>query len=52
MMDNELNTQYICAFHEMNDEELETEKHLIEKYSRDENKLNILFKNIYFPIFQ
>ena len=52
MMDNELNTQYICAFHEINDEELETEKNLIENYSRDENQLNILFKNIYFPIFQ
>ena len=52
MMDNELNTQFICAFHEVNDEELESEKKIIEKYSREENRLNIMFKNIYFPIFQ
>ena len=51
MIDNELNTQFICAFHEINDEELETEKKIIKRYSRDEKNLNITFKNIYFPIF-
>ena len=52
MMDNELNTQYICAFHEINDEELDVEKNILEKYNKEDNKLNINFKNIYYPIFQ
>ena len=26
MMDNELNTQFICAFHEINEDELDAEK--------------------------
>ena len=52
MMDNELNTQFICAFHEINEDELDAEKKMLEKYSRDENILSIMFKNIYFPIFQ
>jgi len=51
-MDNELNTQYICAYHEINDEELDAEKNMLEKYSKDDNKLNLRFKNIYYPIFQ
>ena len=52
MIDNELNTQYICAFHEMNEEELESEKKMVKKYSYDEKNLNIAFRNIHFPIFQ
>ena len=51
-MDSELNTQFICAFHEINDEELELEKKIIKKYSKEEDKLNLKFKNIYYPIFQ
>ena len=52
MIDNELNTQYICAFHEMNEEEMEAEKKMVKKYSHDEKNLNIAFRNIHFPIFQ
>ena len=51
-MDNELNTQFVCAFHEIKEEELEVEKNMIKKYNEQDKSLNLTFKNIYFPIFQ
>ena len=51
-MEKELNTQFVCAFHEIKEEELEAEKNMIKKYNQQENSLNVSFKNIYFPIFQ
>ena len=51
-MENELNTQFVCAFHETNEEELEIEKNIIKKYNSKDNSLNLTFKNIYYPIFQ
>ena len=51
-MDNELNTQFVCAFHETKDEEIEVEKNMIKKYNEQDKSLNLTFKNIYFPIFQ
>ena len=51
-MEKELNTQFVCAFHEIKEEELEAEKNMIQKYNQQDNSLNVSFKNIYFPIFQ
>ena len=51
-MENELNTQFVCAFHETNEEELEKEKNIITKYNSQDDSLNLSFKNIYYPIFQ
>ena len=49
--DLELNKQYVCAFHEIKEDDLEIEKKLVKKYNSD-NTLNLTFKNIYYPIFQ
>ena len=51
-MENELNSQYICAFHEANEEEIQHEKKIIKKFNEQDNSLNVNFKNMYFPIFQ
>jgi hypothetical protein len=51
-MDNELNTQYICAYHELKEEKLEAEKKSIIKHNPKDNSLNFALKTIYYPIFQ
>ena len=51
-MENDLNTQFVCAFHDIKEEEIEAEKKMIKKYNPQDNSLNLTFKNIYFPIFQ
>ena len=43
-MENELNTQFVCAFHETNDKELEIEKNMIKKYNPQDDCLNLTFK--------
>ena len=51
-MENELNTQFVCAFHETKEEEIQAEKNMIKKFNEQDDSLNMTFKNIYFPIFQ
>jgi hypothetical protein len=51
-MENDLNTQFVCAFHEVNEDEIDNEKKAIKKYNEQDNSLNLTFKNMYFPIFQ
>ena len=51
-MENELNTQFVCAYHEIKDEELEVEKNIVQKFNEKDDSLNAVFKNIYYPIFQ
>jgi WD40 repeat protein len=51
-MENELNTQFVCAYHEIKDEELEVEKNIVKKFNEKDDSLNAVFKNIYYPIFQ
>ena len=51
-MENELNTQFVCAFHETKEEEIQAEKNMIKKFNEQDYSLNMTFKNIYFPIFQ
>ena len=50
-MENELNTQFVCAYHEIKDEELEVEKNIVKKFNEKDDSLNAVFKNIYYPIF-
>ena len=51
-MENELNTQFVCAYHEIKDEELEVEKNIVKKFNKKDDSLNVVLKNIYYPIFQ
>ena len=51
-MENQLNSQFICAFHETKEGEIEHEKKVIKKYNEKDESLNLTFKNIYYPIFQ
>ena len=51
-MDNQLNSQFICAFHETKDGDIEQEKKVIKKYNDKDDSLDLTFKNIYYPIFQ
>ena len=46
-MDNELNTQYICAYHELKEEKLEAEKKSIIKHNPKDNSLNFSLKTIF-----
>ena len=40
-MENELNTQFVSAFNEANDEELEAEKNMIKKFISQNNTLSL-----------
>ena len=51
-MENELNTQFVCAFHEIKEEDIKEEKNSIKKFNTQDNSLNLTFKTMYFPIFQ
>jgi len=51
-MDNPLNIQYVCATHEIKEEELEAEKKVVKIFNDKDNSLNLSFRNIYYPIFQ
>ena len=51
-MENELNTQFVCAYHETKEEELEEEKKVVKKFNEKDNSLSVDFRNIYYPIFQ
>ena len=51
-MENQLNSQFICAFHETKEGEIEHEKKVIKKFNEKDESLNLTFKNIYYPIFQ
>ena len=51
-MDNPLNIQYVCATHEIKEEELEAEKKAVKIFNDKDNSLNLSFRNIYYPIFQ
>ena len=51
-MENDLNTQFVCAFHEIKEEDIEAEKKMIKTYSKEDKSLNLTFKNMYYPIFQ
>ena len=51
-MDNPLNIQYVCATHEIKEDELEAEKKVVKIFNDKDNSLNLSFRNIYYPIFQ
>ena len=40
-MENELNTDFVCSFHETKDEELEAEKNMIKKFNSQDNILSL-----------
>ena len=49
-IDNQ-HTQYIYASHEVKKEELESEKNIVKRFNNN-NSLDLIFRNIYYPIFQ
>jgi WD40 repeat protein len=51
-MDNQFNSQFVCAFHEVKEGEIEQEKKVIKKYNDKDDSLDLTFRNIYYPIFQ
>ena len=51
-MDNQFNSQFVCAFHEVKEGDIEQEKKVIKKYNDKDDSLDLTFRNIYYPIFQ
>ena len=51
-MDNQINSQFVCAFHEVKEGDIEQEKKVIKKYNDKDDSLDLTFRNIYYPIFQ
>ena len=39
-MENELNAQFVCAYNEVNEDDIENEKKIIKKYNKEDDTLS------------